>query len=139
MTATHHDLTTRRARLVAALRSNEFKPSRWQLETLVSNDDPRIVGNGILGVATRAAMRDGLKIETSIADASTVFDHNSVFLPDSVMDWYGFQTVYAGYVDHHGCGQSLRTDFDRRRLSFVELAEIIESGPHGLFVERAAT
>jgi hypothetical protein len=54
-------------------------------------------------------------------------------LPFAVQKFFGFTTPSGSYLDTLGEEQSLLNDNDNKLLTFVQIADIIESKPEGLF------
>jgi hypothetical protein len=93
-----------------------------------------------LGVACEVYQKEvgDLDINTIPADPHSagkeiiviVYDGNSNFLPEKVIKWLGLRTSNGSYDDNK---RSLTVDNDRKRKTFLEIADIIESEPEGLF------
>ena len=119
--------STRRRHLVEALRSGKYTQGQNALESVSPQR------NCCLGVACRVAMKDGLDLPVRADGAVVRFDGAVGVLPHSVMDWYGFMMRSGDYGGYVGC--SLVDDNDRSRLTFEQIADIIESEPAGLFTD----
>jgi hypothetical protein len=128
------ELVNDNARLwVAALRSGRFPQGMGALET--------DLGLCCLGVLCRIAMENGLELKREVLLVSddgfkyvVTYNCKTSVLPDTVRDWAGLtnrQGHYETDTDH----TSLTRDNDEKGLTFVEIADIIESEPKGLFVE----
>ena len=81
-----------------------------------------------LGVACDVYMKETGKGEWIVEDSRKVFLDSITRLPDEVKNWFGFSTKYGDYDD--GMLTKLNDD---ERLSFSEIADIIDSNPKGLF------
>ena len=106
---------------IEALRSGEYKQGHNALRT----------GSGYccLGVACEVYRREHLNGPHWFCH---YFDHRDDELPKRVQHWLGLSSPRG----EHPKGPSLITLNDRRRLSFSEIADYIESEPPGLFTER---
>lgn len=124
--------STRRRHLVEALRSGEFEQGFGALESIGSDGVRR---NCCLGVACRVAIKDGLEIEVledpathfrgaPTGSAFTVFDGANGQLPQSVWEWYGFNTPDGRMT--RAWHDSLIGANDRERLPLPEIADLIE-------------
>ena len=116
-------------KLVEALRSGEFKQTKYSL----SNGTEHCC----LGVACEVAIKNGLNLtkQTNYRDSLTAYDENTNYLPPPVANWLGFSSVRGAYLDNRGANQWLSYDNDFNGKTFEEIADIIESEPAGLFVE----
>jgi hypothetical protein len=101
---------------VSALRSGEFKQARGALR---GKD-----GYCCLGVACVVAERDGVSLEADWDDMG--------YLLENVQAWLGLRTKSGALF----VGDSLARLNDSGQ-SFVEIADVIESEPEGLFFEVA--
>jgi hypothetical protein len=97
---------------VKALRSGKFKQTTGQLRV-------KRVGFCCLGVACQIAVEKGVI-------GKYVFD--SLGLPNKVREWLGLATNSGSYKK-----TNLSDDNDVRKLTFCQIADIIESEPEGLF------
>lgn len=85
-----------------------------------------------LGVACELAIRLGLQLDVQISGDGTVrYDDSECGLPDRVRDLFGLSDTLGVYV-----GGALFRDNDNGK-TFLEIADIIESEPEGLFVRGA--
>ena len=112
-----------RKKWVKALRSGKYK----QAEAVLRDD----VGFCCLGVACDISQigewcNDGYKAGD---------DRDYSFLPIDVRDWLGLNSCSGAYFDSRGKSTSLIDKNDgngKRRLSFKQIANIIEREPEGL-------
>jgi hypothetical protein len=106
---------------VKALRSGKYEQTTHQLKS----DE----GYCCLGVACEVAVSAGV---------IKGFDGNKGALPPKVKQWLGLSTVNGKFSKRRGGYSYLITENDNHRKSFSEIADIIESQPEGLFMERTA-
>lgn len=100
---------------VEALRSNEFNQSRMALR----NGD----GFCCMGVGCEVA---------KLAGAIDCYEGGWGGVPNVVRDWLGLNSSIGSYG-----ATALTRDNDERRLTFHQIADIIESEPEGLFKAEA--
>lgn len=109
---------------VAALRSGKIKQTKDQL----GRDSGSRCCLGVLcDLAVKAKV-------ISIDD----FSYDGGNLPNTVRVWAGLDTVDGNYRTKQGNRRNLVDDNDTAKRSFAKIADIIESQPEGLFVEKAA-
>lgn len=127
----------RRRHLVKALRSGKYTQGIGCLEAARGFfDDATLPGsNCCLGVGCRVAIEDGLDIDVRVDDEVVRFDGEGGILPRSVMDWYGFATTSGEYRSNGRPTASLIYNNDDDRMTFEQIADVIESEPEGLFVD----
>lgn len=105
---------------VEALRSGEFKQCQFHLTT------PE--GDCCLGVACKLAIRAGINLKVEVGEEFNSYDGASQILPERVREWLGLTGRDSGYL-----GTQLSGENDRGK-TFLEIADIIESEPEGLFL-----
>ncbi len=124
----------RRKALTAALRSGKYPQGRTHLCKTTCDG---VVVFCCLGVASEVAIANGLDVLKIIKPNRwsdehkeyTSYDGNVSSLPDSVMDFYGFDTSVGGFG-----GGSLAQLNDYVGYSFEDIADLIDSNPKGLFI-----
>jgi hypothetical protein len=115
---------------VAALRSGKYPQGR------------NCLSDGInlccLGVACEVAIENGTPVtkKPSPTGQYVFYDGSIGILPDSVRDWLGLTTRSGQYLAKDGKYADLTVGNDDLRLTFSEIADIIESEPPGLFAEQ---
>lgn len=124
--------------LVYALRSGDYEQTTKALHRV----DPLGIGKDgycCLGVACAIAAKAGIvyRVEKGQYGSKTIvrYDDKGAFLPKSVMEWLNFSTPAGDYTDTEGNNQYLGGDNDIRKLTFHQIADIIESNPKGLCAE----
>lgn len=101
---------------VAALRSGEYTQGQ---EVLHHNDTDTWC---CLGVACDVARKNGLTLETEIADSGVeVFDECHEYLPGSVQQWFGLPKCNPEFSETPASEWN-----DDREASFDEIADNIE-------------
>jgi hypothetical protein len=113
---------------VAALRSGEFKQGIGQLAHKRDNE-PRYC---CLGVACELAARKGIVSKQEERAQDIVYDNMLGGLPEPVREMLNLSTNN-GQMYRDAISESLAFLNDEKRLSFQEIAAIIESEPKGLF------
>lgn len=113
---------------VAALRSGEYKQGEGRLHSA----DGEFC---CLGVACMLAQKAGVvpaPVEDEDGDweYGTGEDTSAAFLPDVVRRWLGLTTCHGFITD--GSGLATRND---NGSTFVQIADVIEARPAGLFME----
>lgn len=111
---------------IAALRSGTYQQARERLVQV--GDDGKPVGYCCLGVACELAAQAGL-VEREHNAYVTDDEWEETALPIAVLDWLGMEDVEGWYA-----GGSLINLNDSQKLSFEEIADVIESEPPGLFI-----
>ena len=106
---------------IKALRSGDYKQGRGQLE----DNKGRFC---CLGVLCDLAIKDGVKINREIGHYNNLFtyDTNTGSLPDKVMKWSGLKTSDGTYKYYSDTIRALWRHNDEGRMSFEEIADIIE-------------
>jgi hypothetical protein len=112
-------------KFVAALRSGEYKQGTKYLTSV----RPEGEFDCCLGVACKLYIKDGGLLPTSRYENYVTYAGKPAWLPKPVREWLGF-----GSDDGNYKGSSLTSDNDTGK-SFIEIADIIESEPKGLFVK----
>jgi len=117
---------------VEALRSGKYQQGRIQLviqETEWNKDAGRFVPTGeksfcCLGVLCEVAVQEGV---------IPSFDEGQCYLPEEVQKWARLKTPQGMFKDKGEDSSVSDVLNDRDRVSFVEIANVIESEPEGLF------
>ncbi len=130
----------RRAKLVAALRSGQYKQTRSQLRKTLPE------AYCCLGVACDIFRRDE-EIAERFREAfdGTPLDWDGVAfldadtqLPEDVAEYYGFRTQEGAFWIDGPAGTDFATLIDLNdsaKKSFAEIADVIEAEPRGLFID----
>ncbi len=108
---------------VAALRSGEYLPGIGRLRNRLDCYCP-------LGVLCQLYYLATGKLKPELCAGFYWYGNRLGSLPDAVRDWAGLETVL-GYFDDGG----IVALNDGENKSFLEIADIIESEPPGLFVD----
>jgi hypothetical protein len=111
-----------RAAWVAALRSGQYTQGRFKLF-----DGTHYTAIGVGCVV--------MGLEPQFNPSSQTYSFGSIgavaWTPDEFMEWVGLRDM----LGTNDAGRSLTYNNDVDRLSFAEIADIIESEPPGLFVD----
>jgi hypothetical protein len=124
----------RRALLVAALRSGEYRQGRGQLR----KEENGVLVHCCLGVACEVFRKEadqGLWTQDHQFVIPAADEVQGDHLPATVRDWYGFRTV-DGKCVRNGKLSDL-TVLNDIGWSFTRIAVFIEAEPRGLFKEAA--
>jgi hypothetical protein len=117
---------------VAALRSGRFKQGFGML-----NENNEFFC--CLGVLCEVAIENGLPLTKGTYPSGAVYYKADIFgnLPNEVMKWAGLRDSLGEYGNEKEFfdRKGLHIDNDRLKLSFSQIADIIESEPPGLFVD----
>jgi hypothetical protein len=117
---------------LARLRSGALKQIQGKLGTVDG-------GRCCLGVACDVAVEYGVIPPPTVVEKSMLLAYgphgNRGLMPVEVVEFFGFSTRGGSYIDVEGLGHSLYIDNDGFKLTFAQIADIIESRPQGLFVD----
>lgn len=114
---------------VEALRSGEFEQGRG---CLCKNKRYCCLAVGIV-----IAQRNGVHVrEATSMTGKVAFDDDAYYVPEAVRKWLGLASFSGSYGENRSRG--LDSDNDSMGFSFSQIADIIESEPEGLFVEKEA-
>lgn len=140
---TAEEFAARRKLLTDALRSGEYAQTRFKLRHLVPNSEAP-EGYCCLGVACELFRKATGQGEWSPPNAVSgcagfLIEGESVpvysVLPSAVQQWFGFSSQSGGFdSSEYPTGALFRLN-DTRRLSFAQIADVIDAQPKGLFVE----
>jgi len=88
------------------------------------------VSNCCLGVATRVAQLQGVRMQEAIDRDYVVFDGNSTSMNDAVEEWFGFQDRSGAFgFGNEGCQvegfSSLMEMNDSKQYTFADIARVI--------------
>lgn len=129
---TPEEYDRRRKLLTDALRSGEFEQAQYRLRQI--DEKQRVVGHCCLGVACeifRQETHEGTWDPNYSNQASfrVEGEHDRVAdLPTAVQNWYGFSSPLGTFET-----RSCLTDLNDRGTPFLDIADIIDSKPKGLF------
>lgn len=130
------DVNTERVRLlVDALRSGEFEQAQGQLTrldtyfTLDADGTPSVETltetHCCLGVACIIAMRHGLELDVTDASGGRAYGGALQYLPDPVMQWYGFTDCDPTIIDADFALQDA-ADYNDAGHDFGEVADAFQ-------------
>lgn len=107
--------------LVQALESGDYSQARGGLA--------RVRGDGVisyccLGVACEVAIANGAKVEKRVHLDFVEYDDNKGRLPDSVIDWYGFDSEDPRLKDPNHRTTSAASWNDNRGKTLPEIAAL---------------
>jgi hypothetical protein len=106
--------------LVEALRSGQYKQGKQRLHRVSGGQHTWCC----LGVACDVAIRNGLQVEVRSVDEDAIwYDGHSMYLPESVRLWYGFNRRNPIMSDQ----QSLTYWNDCTGVGFEGIADMIEA------------
>lgn len=121
---------------VDALRSGEYQQGQQVLCSIGSSGQERFC---CLGVACEVMKKHGgdIRIERT-ADweenwEEKSYDGNHIYAPDSLMNWLKLKNSAGNYVRDGGAKSSLAFDNDNYKLTFPEIANVIEQYADQLF------
>lgn len=140
----------RQLALAEALESGEFKQGRVRLRVVINPLDPPSDSFCCLGIACELFRRTfpektfwrdpvpGHRSAPSYRAIQVGQQTNYGYLPDEVMEWFGFATDRASFNDEARLsGTNSLTTLNDDGKSFAEIAAIIREAPKGLFREQA--
>lgn len=107
---------------VEALRSGKYRQVKGRLKT--------VDGYCCLGVACEVAIKAGVPVSVGTFGLFPAFDGETARLPRAVRDWLGLRDDYGT----HGDDVTSLTHENDHGKTFLEIADIIESEPEGLFL-----
>lgn len=111
--------------LVDALESGEYEQGQNRLQQ-----------NGkfcCLGVACEVAIANGVEINVQQRrpdldqDLETVYDNATMFLPESVSDWYGFEDTWDEYEEMVGASNNPAVLIDGRLTYATKANDMLEA------------
>lgn len=111
---------------VKALRSRKYKQT-----TQILYQDGKFC---CLGVACDLAVKAGVISEPEKQGMYRVYDGQENVLPKRVQKWLGLSTT-TGSFTYKGEDADLTTLNDEERMTFGQIARVIESEPEGLFTK----
>lgn len=119
-------LTDNQKKWVEALRSGEFKQTEGALCARGRHC--------CLGVGCELAIRSGVTINRDDRQTRVAFDNFEDVLPDQVIKFLGLKSDDGHFIAAGHIHKTLAAINDAG-TSFLEIADIIESEPEGLFVK----
>lgn len=123
MAYTQEELTTHRSQWVEALRSGDYEQTSGQLR-----NDVYFCCLGVLCEISGLVEWADRNIGKMFAVTNQDVKGDASVLPREVMDWVGLRTVNGSITDHIALSV-----YNDQGMPFLQIADIIENEPDGLF------